>query len=549
MDVDATRKKRKTHLSAGVGPSRDYGDDLRLLADSTHDVALIFTDSDRRIVGWSAGAEHILGWTVAEATNTNTIDLIFTPEDRDAGVPQREQDEAVRDGRAEDDRWHQKKNGARFWANGVITPLYDPETGDLRGFGKILRDMTVEKEREDRRRVSEARLAAIFARAAVGLSEIGLDGRFLAVNDELCRILGRSRAELLDSNVPSVTHPEDLPASLKGLKRTMETGGAVSLDKRYLRPDGTIIWASSSLTLLRGDEGAPMSVLAVTVDLTERKHAEAALRASEAALRRANETLEERVEERTADLRDALISLEIALTDRQTLLRRVVGTQEQERRRISRELHDQTGQHLTGLALGLEALEKSIEAYCPRETGAASLLDQLRGISAKMAMDIHRVAVELRPTALDDMGLVPALRSHLEQWTTTFGITAEFDCFGLDAAGGGHAGSPRLPELVETTVYRVVQEALTNVARHCGDGSNGGSPPRASVTLQRFANYLQVTVEDNGPGFDVEAAQGSGRLGLAGMQERAAACGGTLQIESAPGSGTTVFLRIPGEHL
>jgi PAS domain S-box-containing protein len=451
-----------------------------------------------------------------------------------------------------------------------------------------------------------------------------------------------------------------VPASLDALAQTIKTGGPVSFDKRYVRPDGELIWANSSLTLLRDRHGDPRAVLAVTVDLSERKRqedelralfeesldalliagddavlvdanpaaillfalersaiigrrlfdlfpaetredaetlwrdflssghqegmirlvrpdgqpveveyrarahyvpgrhlsvlrdvtkrwqAEQALRASEQALREVNETLESRVaertrvlQERTAQLQEQTRELERMSELRQELLQRLVTTEEQERRRISRELHDQTGQHLTGLALGLKSLEDVIRNYCPVTAGADNLLVHLRGITEELSRDIHRMAVELRPTALDDLGLVPALQSYVERWSQTRGIPAEFDCFGLE----GDAN--RLSEIVETTVYRVVQEALTNVAKYACDGPNGAT--HVSVTLQRFGGHLMASVEDDGPGFDTEAVGQSGRLGIAGMQERAASCGGTLEIESAPGRGTTVFIRVPVE--
>jgi signal transduction histidine kinase len=233
----------------------------------------------------------------------------------------------------------------------------------------------------------------------------------------------------------------------------------------------------------------------------------------------------------------ALTVMLATLRECRALRERALAAQEEERRQISRELHDRTGQHLAGLVLGLQALEESISAYCPSESGANEKLLRLSSIAEDLARDIHRIAVELRPTALDDLGLAPSLETLVEQWSEISGIPAEFETSGLTDSDA------RLPEIVETAVYRVVQEALTNITRHAGDGPNRAS--RVSVTLQRFDDRLQVTVDDNGPGFDVAATRKSGRLGLAGMRERALSCGGTLAIESEPGQGTTVYLRIP----
>ena len=143
------------------------------------------------------------------------------------------------------------------------------------------------------------------------------------------------------------------------------------------------------------------------------------------------------------------------------------------------------------------------------------------------------------------MGLLPALRTYVQRWSETSSIEVDFDNFG---AGGEEASKEegdlvRLPDPAKTAVYRVVQEALTNTARHGNHADTRAT--QVSVTLQRRAGQLQVTIEDNGPGVDVEAARRTGRLGLVGMIERAGLCGGTLDIDSEIGGGTTIILRVP----
>jgi PAS domain S-box-containing protein len=171
------------------------------------------------------------------------------------------------------------------------TPLRDGQA-QVAGFlglaAAATHDGTAHASAQDLR-ASEERLAAIFANASVGLSEIGLDGRFLQVNDELCRILGRPREAVLRLGVPDVTHPADLAQSLAAVAQAKAVGSSASFDKRYARPDGSWVWASSRVTLLRQKGGRPDSLLAVTVDLTDRRAAELALRDSEERLRLAVE--------------------------------------------------------------------------------------------------------------------------------------------------------------------------------------------------------------------------------------------------------------------
>jgi signal transduction histidine kinase len=211
------------------------------------------------------------------------------------------------------------------------------------------------------------------------------------------------------------------------------------------------------------------------------------------------------------------------------LAQQVIAAQEEERQRLSRELHDQVGQNLTALLLTLNALEENHPA--PPE--AERLLNHTRGLADQMLRDLHRLAWELRPAALDDLGLETALRQYAEDSTQRAGLRLDFHCHGLR--------DRRLPPHVETTLYRVVQEALTNVVRHA-------RASRVSVLLGADADRARAIVEDDGQGFEVEAALNTPRLGLLGMEERVALVNGALTIEASPGAGTTVYVNVPLGH-
>ena len=213
---------------------------------------------------------------------------------------------------------------------------------------------------------------------------------------------------------------------------------------------------------------------------------------------------------------------------RDRLLEKIITAQEDERKRISRELHDETGQALTSLMVGLKVLEG---ATCLEEV--RSTADQLRATAAQTLDSLHSLALELRPSVLDDLGLVAALKRYLKDYAVSFGLDADFEAVGLE--------EKRLTPQVETTLYRIVQEALTNVARYA-------EASQVSVLLEQRRNSVIGIVEDDGRGFDVESVLNSGqptRLGLHGMQERASLVGGKLTLESTPGIGTTVFIEIP----
>jgi two-component system CheB/CheR fusion protein len=250
-----------------------------------------------------------------------------------------------------------------------------------------------------------------------------------------------------------------------------------------------------------------------------RRALEAQVAARTAELLRVNETLKaEAAECRRID------------AERGRLLKRLVTAQEEERQRISRELHDQLGQYLSTMMLRL----KTLQPFAAECEDARVNLRQLEELTGKLVEEAHHLAWELRPAALDDLGLHTVLQNYTERWSERSGVVADFHGGGLERR--------RLPPEVETTVYRVVQESLTNVLKHA-------VARRVSVIVEHRRDQVLVIVEDDGCGFEVEEvtrADGHGRgLGLLGMRERVALVGGSLSIESSPRGGTTARARIP----
>ena len=221
--------------------------------------------------------------------------------------------------------------------------------------------------------------------------------------------------------------------------------------------------------------------------------------------------------------RRAAVAVELSQRVARDVLRRVVRAQEQERRRLARELHDETGQALASILLGLRSAEDAPDPAAQREAVA-----HLRELVVTTLHDVRRLAVELRPTALDDFGLVPALGRLAESFREGSGVELEIE---------SRLGEERLPGEVETAVYRIVQEALTNVLKHAG-------AKHVSILLTRKNESVSIVIEDDGRGFRPGETGDSG-LGLAGMQERVNLLDGTLAIESSPGKGTTLVVSVP----
>jgi signal transduction histidine kinase len=210
---------------------------------------------------------------------------------------------------------------------------------------------------------------------------------------------------------------------------------------------------------------------------------------------------------------------------RRELQRQAISAAEEERKRLARELHDQTGQQLTALIAGLGALEP-----CAPDVACATKLRELRGLASQTLSDVHAVSVVLRPHLLDDLGLVAAIRKHLETTAKQFAVATDLQVVGVD--------NVRLPAETELTLYRIVQEALTNAIRH-------GAAHAITVLLHRRDEHMLLVVEDDGHGFDPEYLRQDTRLGLLGIEERVALLGGTMRLESRPAAGTTLLVEVP----
>jgi two-component system, NarL family, sensor histidine kinase DevS len=219
----------------------------------------------------------------------------------------------------------------------------------------------------------------------------------------------------------------------------------------------------------------------------------------------------------------AAVAVDLSKRVARDALRRVVEAQELERKRLARELHDETGQALTSILLRLKSLEEARD-----EDALRTAVGSLREIVVTTLQDVRRLAVELRPTALDDFGLVPALERLSDGFAEQTGIAVELE---------SRLGDRRLPSELETVLYRVVQEALTNVAKHA-------RASHVSILLHERDGVVAAVVEDDGRGFARGAATDGG-LGLVGMRERVALVDGRLDIESAEGSGTTIVVEVP----
>lgn len=495
--------------------------------------------------------------------------------------------------------------------------VFDSDDKPVRMFGSV-QDVTEQRRAEELIRESEVRFHAICDQAVVGIAQTDLTGRFLFVNDRYLQTLGYSRTELMQMRMQEITHPEDLPANLIQFRALGEGGPDFLIEKRYIRKDGSVLRVRKHVNGIRDLSGKVTSIVAVSVDITEQRQHEEALRASEAryrifvdhatdglflydrdghivdvnrqacetlgysrdeligktpadfdpdvtpeiiAFRRARlakgETIafdarrrrkdgstfpvEVRIRPFEVDGHVYKLSLVHDITERtkteeelrnyaqqlRDLSRRMIDVQEEERRHLARELHDEIGQILSAISVNLHALNGGFDAARrPRLEESISIVD-------RAIQQVHDLSLDLRPSMLDDLGLVSTIRWFAGRQAQRAGLELEFVA---DSSG------ERLPADLEIACYRVVQEALTNVVRHA-------QARHVRVEFRQHDEEVQLAIRDDGVGFNLAAVQqGAVRgasFGVLGMEERVELLGGQIEFTSNPGQGTGIQIRFP----
>jgi PAS domain S-box-containing protein len=348
-------------------------------------------------------------------------------------------------------------------------------------------------ERSLRNSEEQVRLAA--AAAGAGLWSMDREGAQIWGTEQARQLFGFTSDEPVNfEKVLHVIHPEDQELVRRLMQRAFETVEDAYLEYRVILPDGTVRWVAVRCSVPRHEPGATQFLMGTCVDITPRKHAEEALQLHQQEL--------------------------------VTLAGRLIHNQEEELRRLSRELHDDLTQRLAILAIDAGMLEKTV---LPQQPEAAAELRELKSRLIEVSNEVHHLSRQLHPSVLDDLGLVQAARAECEDFRRRTGIDLSFTLGDITA---------RLSPDESLCLYRVLQEALQNMAKHSRAGEG-------HVSIEERPDAISLLIQDFGVGFDPQHVAGSGGIGLSSMRERVRLVNGTFAIESAPGEGTEIQVNIP----
>jgi PAS domain S-box-containing protein len=381
----------------------------------------------------------------------------------------------------------QRKDGTLLDISLNVSPIYN-EDGVIVGASKIARDITDRKRNE----AELAKLAAIVQSASDAIISKDLNGIITSWNNGAEAIFGYTPDEAIGQPGTMLMPPERIDEEPALLARIRQGEAVDHYETIRRHKDGNLLNLSLNISPIYDAHGVIVGSSKIARDITVQKRAEAAIRETE-------------------------------------IMQRLIDAQEAERHRIARDLHDHLGQQMTALRLKVASLIQN-----SGESVQQPLLE-IREMAFRMDRDIGYLSWQLRPMELEHFGLAAALRTFVYEWSDQSGIPAIFEAGSADAA-------LRLPETSETNLYRIVQEALNNVAKHA-------QATNVTVLLHRGAQGIVLIIEDDGIGFETRQNGSDPHkitgLGVVGMRERAALLKGTLEMESDPGKGTTILVRVP----
>jgi len=390
------------------------------------------------------------------------------------------------------------KDGSERYCDGQGKNLLDNPA--IAGFVMNIRDITERKQAEEDIKKAEEKYRSIFENAIEGIFQTTPDGRYLAANIAQAHMLGYNSPEELIKTVNDISTQVYVKKEFRDyfLWILEERGFVRGYEVEFFKKDGFTVWVSSNARTVRDENGKTVYYEGFNVDITARKQAEKELR--------------------------------IYQKELQALAIKMTEVEETERKEIARTLHDLVGQNLTALNLNLNIIFETMTE--DQKFPLSSRLEDSQKLLEETTQHIREVMSDLRPSVLDDFGLLAALHWYGQRFQGRTGIQTNME---------GEEFYPRLSSVMETIIFRITQEALTNVFKHA-------SASWVNLRLGKTENMVQLTITDNGKGFRFEGFRFGGEKrgwGMATMKERAVALGGDLQVFSEPDKGTQIILQLP----
>ena len=454
-------------------------------------VGMAITDVDGRYTRINQAMCEFIGYSENELLGVHYADITH-PDDVEKNVLARQSLLNAKCGSFQMEKRYIRKDGREIWALIVVSLVNDSAGRPRHSIGQTL-NIDVQKRAEEALRISEERFRRIFENANTGIAATDKRGRVIYFNEAFRAMLGFDAETLHQRNFADFTVPEDF-AKENVLFEEVLAGqrDKYQLEKRYISSQGKIIWVDLFVSILRDQDGEVINFIGVASDITERKESV------------------------------------LALADSRQQLRALAAYQEKilelERKHIAREVHDELGQLLTALKMDLSLVRLRFGENRP----LLAMVEEMRVLVESTINVVRQVASNLRPAALDH-GLAPAIEWLADDFARRWSIPCTVEANEIEIV---------LKDVQSTAVFRVVQESLTNVARHAQAGE-------VVISLRENAQRLQVVVKDDGLGFDTQALGKSRGFGLVGMRERVLALGGTLRIDSSPGRGCAVTIKLP----
>jgi len=479
---------------------------LAAIVESSDD-AIVAKDLNGIITNWNKSAERIFGYTESEVLG-KPITILIPPE------LQTEETEILRRLRSGERIEHFEtvrvtKAGERVLVSLTVSPVRD-SSGRIVGASKIARDVTQIRQIEQALRDSEQRMRFCLDAANIGTWDWDIESGSVRWSENMEKIHGQLPGSF-GGNIEAFlegVHDEDRERVAEAVRRALEGDRDYHVEYRQKRADRSFGWMEAHGQVIYDSSDRPKSMMGVCRDISERK-------CSEEGLREAHSQLEARVKERTSELDQAQERLRM-------LSARLLQMQDDERRRIARELHDTAGQILVALNLNLVPMEEELRKTNSRFV--VQLTESLRLIE-ELSRDLRTMSHLLHPPLLDEAGLKSAVRWYVEGFAARSKIEVDLH---LDPGLG------RLPAELETAMFRIVQECLTNIHRHSGSSS-------ASIVIAHNTDNVTIEIRDRGKGMPMPIRAG---VGIQGMGERVRQLGGQLAIDSGSG-GTRVTAIFP----